>query len=308
MTEDRPFLGILLMMGFCFLVPMSDVIAKILGTRMSLGQLVTVRFAVMAIALLPLVALTSGLRSLILPRWIVGLTVARTVLHLIGTASFFAALRYLPIADALAIAFILPFLMLLAGKYVLGEEVGSRRLRACAFGFIGTLMVIQPAFSNVGWPALLPLVVAIVFTGFMLITRLIAKQADPIALQSLSGLTATAIMVPLTVVGFGFGWQEFRMELPTPGDAWLLLALGLLATIAHLLMTWSLRLAPSTTLAPIQYLEIPFATLMGWIVFRDLPNGLAAAGIVITIAAGLYILMRERALSRAANLSLERTQ
>ena len=99
---------------------------------------------------------------------------ARTILHLIGGALFFAALRYLTIADALAIAFMLPFLMLMAGKYFLGEEVGSRRLIACAVGFFGTLLVIQPSFASVGWPALLPLIVAFVFAGLILITRVIA--------------------------------------------------------------------------------------------------------------------------------------
>jgi drug/metabolite transporter (DMT)-like permease len=65
-------------------------------------------------------------------------------------------------------------------------------------------------------------------------------------------------------------------------------------------MTWSLRFAPSATLAPMQYLEIPIATLVGLVIFGDLPDGLAAAGIVVTIASGLYIVMRERAISRAA--------
>ena len=65
-------------------------------------------------------------------------------------------------------------------------------------------------------------------------------------------------------------------------------------------MTWSLRFAPSATLAPIQYLEIPFATLIGYLVFGDLPNRIAALGIAVTIAAGLYVLHRERRASRAA--------
>ena len=64
-------------------------------------------------------------------------------------------------------------------------------------------------------------------------------------------------------------------------------------------MTWSLRFAPSATLAPMQYLEIPIATIIGFLVFTDLPNGLAAVGIAITIAAGVYIILRERATSRA---------
>jgi drug/metabolite transporter (DMT)-like permease len=64
--------------------------------------------------------------------------------------------------------------------------------------------------------------------------------------------------------------------------------------VAHLVMTWSLRFAPAATLAPMQYLEIPFATLIGRVVFDALPNGLAAAGILVTIAAGLYVIHRER--------------
>ena len=63
-------------------------------------------------------------------------------------------------------------------------------------------------------------------------------------------------------------------------------------------MTWSLRFAPSATLAPMQYLEIPVAALVGWLVFRDFPDGLALFGISITISAGLYILFREQKISR----------
>ena len=153
MQEDRPYLGILLMIGFCLLVPVSDVIAKSLTTKMSLGQIVGVRFAVMAAILVPILSVTRGLGSLKLPPWILGLVFTRSVLHLIGTASFFAALRYLPLADALAIAFVMPFLMLLTGKLFLNEEVGARRIIACAVGFLGTMLVIQPSFADVGWPA-----------------------------------------------------------------------------------------------------------------------------------------------------------
>jgi drug/metabolite transporter (DMT)-like permease len=76
--------------------------------------------------------------------------------------------------------------------------------------------------------------------------------------------------------------------------------LGALGTVAHLLMTWSLRFAPSATLAPMQYLEIPFATLLGYLVFGDLPDGLAAAGIAVTVAAGLYVIHREHLAGRPA--------
>ena len=69
--------------------------------------------------------------------------------HIVGTAAMFAAYRYLPLADALAIAFVYPFIMLLMGWALLKEKVGVRRLVACTVGFIGTLLIVQPSFAAV---------------------------------------------------------------------------------------------------------------------------------------------------------------
>ena len=96
--------------------------------------------------------------------------VLRTLLHMSGIAAKFISLRYLPLADAIAIAFVMPFIMLLLDKYLLYERVGNHRLGASVIGFIGTLLVIQPNFAEVGAPALLPLFVAIVFALFTLVT------------------------------------------------------------------------------------------------------------------------------------------
>lgn len=296
MTADRPLLGILLMTGFCIVAPMGDSIAKLLGGVIPLGQLVMTRFAVQALLLLPLVLLSK--RSHYMPPRLLGLTAIRTVLHIVGIGAMFLSLQYLPLADAIAIAFVMPFIMLLLGKYVLAEEVGTRRLAACAVGFAGTLLVVQPSFAAVGAPALLPLLVAVVFAFFMLATRRLAKATDPIALQAVSGLMAVALLLPVMLAGGVFGGRGLGTVAPTTSGWLLLLALGVLGTLAHLLMTWSLRFAPAATLAPMQYLEIPFATLIGWLVFRDFPNGLALVGIAITMAAGLYIVFRERGLSR----------
>jgi drug/metabolite transporter (DMT)-like permease len=180
---------------------------------------------------------------------------------------------------------------------VLGEEVGLRRISACGVGFIGTLMVIQPSFAEVGWVATLPLSVAVIFAVFMLITRQIAKEADPLALQAVGGLVGVPILLVLLLLPIDL--PDLTPGWPSGGDAWLLVAMGVLGTVAHLLMTWSLRFAPSATLAPMQYLEIPVATLLGLLFFDELPDGLAAAGIALTVGAGLYIIWRERVTSRA---------
>jgi drug/metabolite transporter (DMT)-like permease len=296
-VADRPLLGVLLMLGFCMLAPVGDAIAKLLGETVPLGQLVAVRFAMQAAILLPLVALTG--RSLRLTPRLLRLTALRTLLHIAAIGAFFTALRFLPLADAVAIAFVMPFLMLMLGRVVLHETVGARRLAACAVGFVGTLMVIQPSFASVGAPALLPLLVAVLFALFMLVTRQIARDADPLALQAASGAMGALVLLPLAALAGGRGWAGLD-AVPLPAGDWtLLLLLGILGTVAHLLMTWSLRFAPSATLAPMQYLEIPFATLLGWLVFGDLPDGLAAAGIAVTIAAGLYVIHRERLASLA---------
>ena len=294
MNTDRPFLGVMLMLAFCVLAPLGDSVAKLLGGTVALGVLVLVRFAIQAVILMPLVAWSGqGFR---LPDGILGWTLLRTVLHILGIGLMFSALQYLPLADALAIAFVMPFIMLLLGHFVMGEHVGLHRMVACAIGFVGTLLVIQPNFVEVGYPALLPLGVAVVFALFMMVTRKVARALDPIKLQAISGLQATAMLVPiLLLIPASLGDLGFSVPRQT---WWLLLALGGIGTLAHLFMTWSLRFAPASTLAPMQYLEIPFGTFIGWLIFSDLPNGLAAVGICITVGAGLYIILREKRLSK----------
>jgi len=288
---DRPLVGVLLIVAFCILAPLGDAIAKALGA-LPLAQILLGRYAMQAALLVPYLHATGG-RLALAPR-IWRLTTLRTLLHVASFTTFVAALRFLPMADAIAIMFVLPFILLLLGHFLVGEQVGPHRLAACAVGFLGTLMVVQPSFAAVGAPALLPLAGALLFALFMLVTRGIARDADPMQLQAASGLMATALLLPLALAGAAFGWPEVA-PVPMPArDLALLGLLGTLGTGAHLLMTWALRFAPSATLAPIQYFEIPCATLIGYLVFGDLPNRLAALGIAVTIAAGLYVLHRER--------------
>ena len=299
-TADQPFLGILLMLGFCVLAPLGDALVKLVGDRVPLLHVLILRFAMQA-GILTLVVAVSR-RPWRMQGRVWRLSWLRACLHISGIAAIFIALRYLPIAEAIAIAYVMPFIMLLLGKYVLEEEIGARRMWACVVGFAGTLMVVQPTFAEVGWPALLPLLVAVIFALFMLVTRQIAREVDPIGLQAVNGVQALCLLVPVALI-FGSGETSALQITAIPAADWtLLIAMGLTGTVAHLLMSWSLRYAPSATLAPMQYLEIPIATFYGWIIFADLPNGLAAAGICVTMGAGLYIVMRERSMSRTPPL------
>ncbi|WP_299815426.1 DMT family transporter [uncultured Jannaschia sp.] len=286
---DRPSLGVALMLGFCALAPLSDAVSKLLTADFPVLQLVAVRFLAQAILLAPLVYATGRSWRMSRLGWI--LTAARTFLQIAGIWLMVTGLIWLPLADAIAIAFVMPFILLLFGHLLLGEEVGPRRLTACAIGFLGTLLVVQPSFAAVGWPAFYPLGVAFVFAAFMLVTRRVAREADPLAMQAASGAMATAGLALVYAVLPRAGAFDLA---PVADHGPLLLTMALLGTGAHLMMTWSLRYAPASTLAPMQYLEIPMAAIIGLALFGDFPNPMAMAGIGVTIATGLYILWRER--------------
>lgn len=291
-------LGIALMSGFCVVAPCADAVVKILGAEMTSANILLFRFALQAVLLLPLVWLMR--RPWPARGRPLRLTFLRTLLHMAGVYFMIVSLRYLPLADAIAIAFVMPFLTLLAGSFFLGEEIGPRRMAAVAVGFCGTLLVIQPSFVAVGWKALLPLLVAVNFTAFSLVTRQVARATDPIAMQAVSGVMATVILVPLMLLADALSLPGMAYDTP-PLHLWgLVLLTGLFGSFGHLLMTWSLRFAPAATLAPMQYLELPMTAVIGWLVFREFPNGLALLGIGIIIAAGLYIILRERSIARSA--------
>ncbi|KAJ54184.1 membrane protein [Actibacterium mucosum KCTC 23349] len=292
MQADRPFIGILFMLAFCMLAPLGDALAKWLSVTVPVAILLVVRFGAQVLFLLPLVWLNGY--TLRLSRRHLGLLALRALLHIGGLGCMFLALRQMPLADAIAIAFVMPFIMLLLGHFVLHETVGVHRFAACAVGFLGTLMVIQPSFAKLGAVALLPLAVAVFFSLFMLVTRQMAKDMHAIVMQTISGGFATVLLLPLLLLPpeVAYALPDLRFDL--------LLLLGAIGTLAHLFMTWSLRFAPSATLAPMQYIEIPITTVVGLIVFSEFPNGLALAGICVTMAAGLYIILRERRASRSA--------
>jgi len=287
MAKDNTRLGLLMMIGFCILAPASDAFAKILGDGIPVLQVVIARFMVQ------LLLIRRSLWTRRQDTWMrgdrVGLVILRSALLLLAVTFLFLSLRYLPLADAIAIAYVMPFLVLGVG-WLTGDRASPLALGLCLLGFVGTLMVVQPSFSEIGWPALLPITVAIFFTGFMFITRKISKYIDPIDLQAANGICAMAILLPIAIFGQAMEIPILTIVSVSNIELLYLFGVGILGTLAHLMMTWALRFASAPTVAPIQYLEIPFATLYGWLIFKDFPNGLAAVGIVITITAGLLVL------------------
>ena len=293
MEQNRTLFGIGFMLLFCTLAPLGDALAKILGQTVALGPLIFIRFAIQVIILAPMALAIGG--SWHFSGKFLTLSAIRTVLQITGIAIMVVALQYLPLADAVAIVFILPLLVILLGWAVLKEDVSKERLLACVVGFIGTLMVIQPSFQEVGFYALLPLLVAFIFAIFMLITRFITQENDVIKVQTVNGVMAVFLIAPALLIFKDGSVPLFDFSTISSDKIFLLISFGSVGTFALLSMTWSLSYLPSATTAPLQYLEIPIVTLFGWLLFSELPNPLASAGIVITMASGLYVMFQEQA-------------
>ena len=295
-SPDRILAGVALMVGFCLTAPMLDVAAKLASDSVPVGQITAARFILQCVLMAPFILLM-GL-SLRVPRgqWLA--LVLRAVFLFVSTFCFIAAIRVMPLADALAIVFVEPFIVLLVGKFYLGEDVGPRRVAAALVGFVGVLLVIQPSFAAFGTVALLPLGTAVGFAFYILVTRGLSRQVHPVSLQFHTGLIASLLCIPVMILAEGSGSDLLDPVWPA-GVAWLwLIGVGFFATLSHMMMTYALSLAPSATLAPLQYLELPVATLLGYLVFRDFPNALSLTGIAIIIGAGLYMIHRERVTAR----------
>jgi len=277
-STDRILFGVALMLGFCLTAPLLDVAAKLASSTVPVGQITAARFIVQCVLMLPFIGLMGLSLRVGRGQWLA--LISRAASLLIATFCFIAAISVMPLADALAIVFVAPFIVLIVG-------------------FIGVLFVIQPSFAAFGAVALFPIGTAVSFAFYILVTRGLSRQVHPVTLQFYTGLVASLMCLPIIILAEGSGSALLDPVWPE-GIAWVwLFGVGFFATISHMMMTYALSFAPSATLAPLQYLELPVATFFSYLVFKDFPNSMALIGIAIIMGAGLYMIHRERVTARS---------
>jgi drug/metabolite transporter (DMT)-like permease len=297
MTRDTTLRGIVLMLIFCMIAPLLDVASKLAAEGgMPVGQITAARFVVQGALMLP-VLLVMGL-SLRMTRKALAYTFLRAFFLILSTYSFVSGIAVMPVADALAIAFVEPFILLILGSFIFGDQVGPRRIAACAVGFCGALLVIQPSIQVFGLVALWPLGTAFAFAFYMLVTRAISAWMHPVAMQVHTSWTGVVLCLPVLLLADGSGIATLDPVWPD-GLNWIwLFGVGFWAAVSHMAMTYALKYAPSATLAPLHYSEIVVAVILGYLIFDDFPNPLTWAGIAIIVSSGLYIIHRERNVAR----------
>jgi drug/metabolite transporter (DMT)-like permease len=283
-------------MAACMVVlPIMDAIAKYMAVsmHMSPGQVTFYRFFFQLVATLPLLLFLSPAALLKAKRpW---MNLLRGVLHAAASFMFFAAVKYMPLADVFAIYFVEPFILTLMCAVFLGERVGAARWGAIVVGFIGAMIVIQPSFEIFGWTSLLPVGCALLFSLYLFLNRALGDGDSPLVMQTMAGISGTVFMGIVLVIGTGFGDADFAMSLP----GWdhgliLLILLGSISGYMHLLVVKAFRLAPASLLAPFQYFEIISGVALGYMFFSDFPTASKWLGILIIVASGLFIIWQER--------------
>ncbi len=292
-SADRPptsnyLKGSLLMLAAMLVLPIMDGIAKALSARYPLAQVVWARYMFHLLAMLPLVLMRFGYRSLWPKR--VGVQLFRGMLLLLTTLLFFGAISRMPLATALALLFVSPLIVTLLGSVVVGERVGAWRWVAVLTGFGGVLVILRPGGAVFDVAALLALGAGTMHGLYLLTTRRLAGSAPPLVTL---GYTAVVGVVVMSVV-VAFVWVP-----PTLLDLALMAAVGVLAAIGHFLVIKAFDYAPATFLAPLGYAEIIGATLVGFIGFGDFPELWTWVGIGVIVASGLLISLKEGGAFRA---------
>jgi drug/metabolite transporter (DMT)-like permease len=286
-VSENAVRGIALLIVAELLFATMDTIAKHLGSELPVPMVVWGRYA---FHLGFMLVLFPGRRLIPLLRVKrLGLTLLRGALLLTATMSFFTAITYIPLADAVAIGFVAPLFVVALSIPLLGEKVGPRRWAAVLVGFLGVMVIVRPGFQDVHWAYGLMIFLAFIFAVFVIVTRLLTKTEETLAMlfyTALMGTLGSSLLLP-------FFWTT-----PTWEQVGWMAAMGALGGVSHLILISAYKIATTSTLAPFQYVQIIFAAAWGYAIFGDIPDIWVISGGAIVVASGIYVIQREAQLAK----------
>ena len=213
----------------------------------------------------------------------------RAAVGLVAMLTWFSAIAYLPLAEAVALNFTVPLFATAGAAIFLGEVVRARRWTATAVGFLGVVVILRPGFTEFTPLMTLPVIAA----GFMAVSTLLVKSLSRTEAPAAIVTYMNLLLTPLSLLPALFVWRW-----PTLTELALGLFIGLCAALAHNAFTRAFVQADASAVMPFDYSRLPFVAVVGYLLFAEVPDGWTWVGAAIIAGAAIYIAQRESRVAR----------
>ena len=290
---DRPFKGIALILASTVFLGVSDVTAKYLSATLPSIEIAWLRFLVFALIMVP--AMVPGTPIYSLKTRSLGLQLMRGAALLGSSLFFISGLRYLPIAEASATGFVSPLFVTALSIIFLSERVGVRRWLATACGLIGVLIILRPGTSAFHPAAFFPIVSALAWASTLIMTRMMSGREHAVTTMTYSSIAGVAILS---------GLVPFVWVTPSWHDVLFGILIGVASTAGQWIVVLAFRYADASVLAPFSYTQLLWVSILGFLVFGEVPDAWTIVGAAVIVGSGLYTAHRER-VRRSQLLALE---
>ena len=281
-VTQRPLRGMALVMAAVLAFALGDVLTKHLTMHYDVSLVLAGRYCINLVLLVAFFAPHHGWGLVRTNR--TGLVLVRAGCLAVGSLTMGFALRWMPVAETIAIIYLAPFAVMILAVPLLKERVSLAGWLGALAGFTGILLIVRPGSGLAPLGVAFALVNAAAATAYHLLSRLLARTDTTMAM-----LFHTALVGSLVFLA-ALPWSDGSvLTLPDMG---LLLALGVLATLGHFLFTAAYRDAPASLLAPMQYVHLVWAAGLGWLVFGHIPDSLSIGGMLLVIVAGMALALR----------------
>jgi drug/metabolite transporter (DMT)-like permease len=295
MHSHHPLRAVTLMLAAMLCFALLDATSKHLSQTFNVPLLVWARYVVHFLLMIVFLGPHHGLELVRTKRPIA--QSARGLLLVAVTGFAMAAFQVMPLAETTALIFVTPLIVALLAGPMLGEKVGLPRWIAALVGFGGMVLIARPGSALDSAGIAYTMIAAVCYAFYQIQTRKMTKTEKPLTMvfyTALAGSVAMSLALP---------WL-WRGPAPTPLEALMICSLAVYGGTGHFLLTHAFRHAPASTLAPFLYVQLIWASLLGWLVYDDLPDLLSIAGMGTIVASGITVALVER--SAAGRIDAER--
>lgn len=218
-----------------------------------------------------------------------GWYLVRGVFHAVAVILWFYAMAHIPIAEVSAIGYTTPIYTAIGGMLIFGEVFRWRRLAAVLIGFVGALVILRPGFETIAVGSIAQMIAAACFSVSYLIAKRLTRTAGSLDITVMLTLACTLAMAPLALLN----WHP-----PGLMDLLWLALIAVLATAGHYAVARAISLAPLTVIQPVNFIQLVWAVLFGYLLFDETPDSWVIVGAIMIVSAVSYMAHREAVIAR----------